>query len=271
MVSVVFEAIYQSTKANGGLHTLNQEMVSSGAGAHWESTAQQVFCIKQCVKRFVFCLLSLETVGKVVVSVKPRNFWGQGQTYCSFLDMSGVRARWGQARVGKMCQDTDVLGKENRNPAEIESVMQCFYETSKKQGYEAGAGSGWYKMHGCLVVPIRCKQGCAHTSPHLETQGCYRPMHCLPHPPHRTACWGLQINPDTYGRFWDFVQVAIPAQHHHKWHAGDLNGWGDLHCFYRMPTIRNELTSIKTQSYFALNVNVILFANNNLHNIFVEI
>lgn len=169
MVSVVFEAIYQSTKANGSLHTLNQERVCSGAVAHWKSTAQQVFCIKQYVKRFVFCLLSLEIVGKVVVSVKLCNFWGQGHTYSSFLDKSGVKARWGQARVGKMYQDTGVLGKENTNPAEIESVMQCFNETSKKHGYKVCTGSGWYKMHGCLIVPTCCKQGCAHISPHLET------------------------------------------------------------------------------------------------------
>lgn len=34
MACVVFVAIYQSTKANGGLLTLNQLRVSSGAVAH---------------------------------------------------------------------------------------------------------------------------------------------------------------------------------------------------------------------------------------------
>lgn len=150
---VVFVAIYQSTKANGGLLTLNQLRVSSGAVAHWTSAAQQVFCIKQYVKRFVFCLLSLETVGKVLFSVKLRNCsWGQGQRDCSFLDMGSIRARWGQARVGKMSQDTGVLGKENRNPAEIDWVLQCFYETRKKHGYKVCTGSGWYKMHGSHMV-----------------------------------------------------------------------------------------------------------------------
>lgn len=190
IVSVVFEAIYQSTKANGGLHTLKQEWVSSGAVAHWKSTAQQVFCIKQCVKRFVFCLLSLETVGKVVVSVKLRNFsWGQGQTYCSFLDMSGVWSTWVQAWVGKMYRDTGVLGKENRNPAKIESVMQCFYETSKKHGYKVCTGSGWYKMHGCLIAPTWCKTGlCTHVPTHGNI-GMLQTHALLPHPPHQTACY----------------------------------------------------------------------------------
>jgi len=56
--------------------------------------------------------------------------------------MGSIRARWGQARVGKMSQDTGVLGKENRNPAEIDRVLQCFYETRKKHGYKVCTGSG---------------------------------------------------------------------------------------------------------------------------------
>lgn len=125
---VVFVAIYQSTKANGGLLTLNQLRVSSGAVAHWTSAAQQVFCIKQYVKRFIFCLLSLETVGKVLFSVKLRNCsWGQGQRDCSFLDMGSIRARWGQARVGKS-----------------ESRHRCFRERKQK--------SSWNRLSPAMLL-----------------------------------------------------------------------------------------------------------------------